>query len=311
MSEATLADWMIPLLRCPLHPEQALSGSDVAALHCPQCAQAFPLASNGDGQTIADLRALGQPSSHAVTFHYPMNILDNARIAALGRATRAEFDAPQTWALRKVYASKLHKEILYYIEQFRRDFPSDAPILDLGCGGGGNADYLAAQGLTHVLRGDFDPAARAHLLLDAHRLPFADASFDAILTTAVIEHLQNPFLAFYEMSRVLKPGGRIIATGSFWESWHGGSCFHFTPEGLHQLCQHAGLALDDIWSGWGFIPAVMRHALRVPHSWRPFTYRLQSAYDWWLTRRQGVSAPHWHRMKTSGSFGVHAIKPQE
>lgn len=42
------------------------------------------------------------------------------------------------------------------------------------------------------------------------RLPFADASFDRVLTVQVIEHLLDPETGVQELARVLRPEGRLI-----------------------------------------------------------------------------------------------------
>ena len=47
---------------------------------------------------------------------------------------------------------------------------------------------------------------------DAHQLPFKDNSFDIIIATAIIEHLDNPSQALKEAHRVLKKEGLIIIT---------------------------------------------------------------------------------------------------
>ncbi len=47
---------------------------------------------------------------------------------------------------------------------------------------------------------------------DAHCLPFADNSFDVVIATAIIEHLDRPLEMLDQAYRVLKKGGIIILT---------------------------------------------------------------------------------------------------
>lgn len=47
---------------------------------------------------------------------------------------------------------------------------------------------------------------------DVQRLTFADASFDLVTHTEVLEHVPDDASAFREMHRVLRPGGRMIFT---------------------------------------------------------------------------------------------------
>ena len=52
------------------------------------------------------------------------------------------------------------------------------------------------------------------------QLPFTDGSFDFILLSEVVEHLEEPQMSIREASRVLRPGGRLLVTTpnyrSFW-----------------------------------------------------------------------------------------------
>lgn len=47
---------------------------------------------------------------------------------------------------------------------------------------------------------------------DATRLPFADAAFDCVVTSEVLEHIHDDRAALGELARVLKPGGTFAAT---------------------------------------------------------------------------------------------------
>lgn len=55
---------------------------------------------------------------------------------------------------------------------------------------------------------------------DAHRLPFADDVFEAIISFNTFEHLRDPALAAKELHRVLKPGGRLLLQTAFIQPLH-------------------------------------------------------------------------------------------
>ena len=54
------------------------------------------------------------------------------------------------------------------------------------------------------------PWVRDVQLMDAHRLTFADATFDCVVAQFVITLVANPEQVLSECHRVVKPGGRII-----------------------------------------------------------------------------------------------------
>jgi SAM-dependent methyltransferase len=43
-----------------------------------------------------------------------------------------------------------------------------------------------------------------------YALPFADGTFDSVLFSEVLEHLEDPDRALQEIRRVLRPGGRVV-----------------------------------------------------------------------------------------------------
>lgn len=51
---------------------------------------------------------------------------------------------------------------------------------------------------------------------DATRLPFADGTFDRVVTSEVLEHIQDDVAAIGELARVLRPGGTLGVTVPSW-----------------------------------------------------------------------------------------------
>ena len=47
-------------------------------------------------------------------------------------------------------------------------------------------------------------------LVDAKRMPFADGTFDAVMSNSIVHHIPEPFAVFAEMTRVVKPGGVLF-----------------------------------------------------------------------------------------------------
>jgi len=47
------------------------------------------------------------------------------------------------------------------------------------------------------------------VVCDADKLPFDDNTFDAVVTSHILEHLSNPIKAIFEWLRVIKPNGYI------------------------------------------------------------------------------------------------------
>ena len=102
-------------------------------------------------------------------------------------------------------------------------------VLDVGCGPGALLSPLAqlvgpdgtvvgfdyAAPLLVTARERVDAAGvgeRVELIVgDAHRLPFDDASFDAVHVERVLMHLEDPDAAIREMRRVTRPDGWVVA----------------------------------------------------------------------------------------------------
>jgi ubiquinone/menaquinone biosynthesis C-methylase UbiE len=99
-------------------------------------------------------------------------------------------------------------------------------ILDIGGNTAGEATILEQLGYQFVV-GDINETALDisrervekfklkkpyYVALDAHNLPFHDASFSAVTIIEALHHLRSYPQALGEIHRVLKPGGRLVST---------------------------------------------------------------------------------------------------
>lgn len=104
-----------------------------------------------------------------------------------------------------------------------------ARILDLGCGKRKLADY--------VIRADVNPKVKPDVVCDAHKLPFKTNYFDAIICTALLEHVSDPQKVVLEIYRTLKPNGVVYVEIPFLQGYHSDpyDFQRFTIMGLEKL----------------------------------------------------------------------------
>ncbi len=93
-----------------------------------------------------------------------------------------------------------------------------ARVLDAPCGGSAALTLALIEKGFQALGADVDPEAETRLgnafaKVDLNAvLPWPDQSFDTILSTEGIEHLENHFSFLREMCRILKHGGILVLT---------------------------------------------------------------------------------------------------
>lgn len=123
-----------------------------------------------------------------------------------------------------------------------------ALALDLGCGDGRHRAVCEAAGYRWV-GVDVVPGG-ATLLGDGQALPFADDTFEFVLTLKVLAQVQNPFLALAEARRVLAPGGTLVGNVAATEPFFGSNRFNVTPLGLYEGLRQAGFETERVFPGW-------------------------------------------------------------
>ena len=93
-------------------------------------------------------------------------------------------------------------------------------VLEVGCGWGELARRIAGEVDTDVIATDLSPhmveLARAGgvaaEVADVQDLPFADGNFDVAVAAWMLYHVPDRDRAVSELARVLRPGGRLVAT---------------------------------------------------------------------------------------------------
>lgn len=107
--------------------------------------------------------------------------------------------------------------------------PHDSPsVLVIGGGTVGNGvDALYEQGHLRLIAFDVYASPTTQFIADAHRIPLAAESVDAVVVQAVLEHVLRPDDVVREIERVLRPHGLVYAETPFLQQVHAGA-YDFT-----------------------------------------------------------------------------------
>jgi SAM-dependent methyltransferase len=188
-------------------------------------------------------------------------------------------------------------------------------VLDVGCGHRPyreiftGSEYFGVD--TPVSYGEgSSPDAWA----SAEGLPFADGSFDCMVCTEVLEHLEDPERAVEEMARVLKPGGCLILSAPFiWPVHEAPRDFHrFTNYGLNSLLAAGRFEVTASIQRGGFWSVMVQlasdrwyHAGRGSRLLSAVSDRLWGALQWAARRLDGDNP----RGNYALGWTVKAVKP--
>jgi SAM-dependent methyltransferase len=108
---------------------------------------------------------------------------------------------------------------------------------------------------------------------DATRLPFADGTFDVVVTSEVLEHIQDDVTAISELHRVLKPGGTLGVTVPTWWpekiNWMLSDEYHApkSPGGHVRIYSATELKAKLRSAGLDVFASHHAHALHSPYWW--------------------------------------------
>ncbi len=156
-------------------------------------------------------------------------------------------EAVRRWADYWGESAERNRRLLQQVRPLALVDFRDRLVLDVGCGAGGLAEVVTAEGARyvgldyhrHVLELSAAGPARGFVQGSGTRLPFRDASFDYVAAFDVLEHLVGGYPrqveCLRELRRVLRPLGMIFLT---------------TPNRWYPYEAHSGLYGPQYLPGW-------------------------------------------------------------
>ena len=191
------------------------------------------------------------------------------------------------------------------------DVPPQARVLDFGCADqpyrhffSSTIDYVGAD-----LPGN--PQADVEIQPDG-TVPVEDGSVDAVLSTQVLEHVEDPATYLAECARVLKPNGRLLLSTHGMMVWHPDpvDLWRWTGEGLQRAVADAGLEVERFEGIMGLTATGLQFVQdgmlgRVPARARPLLIRTA---QWLIARVDRAETPE-DRRNNALVFALVARKP--
>lgn len=228
----TIDEGLMGRLRCPACKGSLTRASE--ALACAGCGATFPVV-GGVPVLVDEATSLFRIADCVAT------------------AEKDEAVQPRTWkdavrdGMKKVLPSggrnlSGEEKVGLLAERLRAEVPAGerARVLILGGASlGVGTGAIVFDPTFSVVESDIVFGPRTSLVCDAHRIPFEDGTFDAVVAQAVFEYVIEPFRVAAEIHRVLRPRGFVYAESPFMQQVHGGpyDFFRFTHLGHRKLFQ--------------------------------------------------------------------------
>jgi len=198
----------IPMLRCPeCHKGKLII--DEKNIICDHCSIGFPTA---HGKPVL----IRHDNTLFPLENYESHVLPISKLRDVG--ARSFIPSPSVNLSQSIVLKKLRKVLIG---------KKDPTVLVVGCGVQRSVIQLGLGDKAIIIYIDVDLMADVDIYCDAHDLPFFSETYDAVITTAVIEHVLYPEKVAKEIARVIKCHGLLYSELPFMQQVHEGA-YDFT-----------------------------------------------------------------------------------
>lgn len=130
------------------------------------------------------------------------------------------------------------REVIIYAQKY-----ISGRTLDFGAGSAKYSNFIKQKASEYVAF-DVVDGKNIDVVGDVLNAPFENNSFDTIISTQVLEHVEKPWLMVKEIRRILKKDGICILTAPFLQPYHPDPAdfFRYTTEGLISLFKNEGFS---------------------------------------------------------------------
>jgi SAM-dependent methyltransferase len=139
---------------------------------------------------------------------------------------------------------------LAFLTEMASSLSPGASVLDVGSGDSPYRELFREQRYVTCdwENSQYHPSGGVDIVATAGQIPVDDDSFDAVLNTQVLEHVENPDEVLRELFRLLKPGGGIWITAPLVWFLHEEpyDYWRYTNHGLRSLLDAAGFVGIEI-----------------------------------------------------------------
>jgi len=154
----------------------------------------------------------------------------------------------KSWLVNSIFKRELQRVAKQY---------ATGRLIDIGCGTKPFKKLFAPYVTEHIgvdHENTIHDQSNIDLFGTAYSIPAEDNSFDTAISTAVLEHLEEPAMSILETHRILKKGGHAIYSAPLYWQLHEEprDFFRYTKYGLKHLFEKNGFEIVEITALSGF-----------------------------------------------------------